>query len=251
MRRIALLLCGLLAAPVPGWSAQSVQDEPLRVAVAANFAATLTGLVNSYTRETGETITTSSASTGALYTQVIHGAPFDLLLAADSARPARLVNEGQALGPARTYALGTLVLAYQRELEPLAQQGIAALLSKPGLNLAIANPELAPYGLAAQALLDRFPAANPRRLTGANVGQAMQMWVAGGADAALVAASFEPAQYLPIPAEWYPPIEQQAVVLASATHPVRAAAFLDWLTGPTARAFIGDSGYTLPEARDD
>lgn len=246
----AVALCGLLAAPLLGWSAQSVQDRPLRVAVATNFSATLAGLVDTYSAETGENITTSSASTGALYTQVVHGAPFDLLLAADSARPARLVKEGHTLGPARSYALGTLVLAYQPALESLAREGVAALLSKPGLNLAIANPELAPYGLAAEAVLTRFAEAEPRRLTAANVGQAMQMWVTGGADAAFVALSFEPAQHLSIPVDWYPAIEQQAVILASAAYPQRARAFLEWLTGPSARSLIAARGYGLPEQHD-
>lgn len=248
MRLKALLLCGLLAAPL---STLAAPDAPLRVAVASNFAATLAALVDRYVAETGESITTSSASTGALYAQVIHGAPFDLLLAADSARPARLQREGLSLRAPQTYALGQLVLAYQPHLADTAERGIGALLSHPGINLAIANPELAPYGVAAEAVLARTPTAQPRLLTGANVSQAMQMWVTGGADAAFVAASFQPAQKLDVPPEWYPAIEQQALVLASSPHADRAQALLDWLTGPTARNIIRASGYSLPGDNDD
>ncbi len=248
MRLIALVLCGLLTAPLPTWGSQ---QEPLRIAVASNFASTLAVLVERYVADTDERIITSSGSTGALYTQIIHGAPFDLLLAADTLRPARLAEEGLGLGAPRTYALGKLVLAYQPQFELTARQGHAALLSLPGLNLAVANPELAPYGRAARAVLARLPEASPRLITGANVGQAMQMWVSGGADAALVAASFQPARYLPIPVEWYPAIEQQGLVLATTPQRARASAFLDWLTGPGGREIVRSQGYRLPDSSDD
>lgn len=244
MRAIAALLLGLVA------TATFAQDQAvLRVAVATNFSVPLKALARAYTGETGVRISASSASTGVLYTQVIHGAPFDLVLAADSERPARLVAEGAADNRV-TYAVGKLVLAYHESLGAQAQAGIETVIARPGISLAIANPELAPYGRAAQAVLGRFPTARPRILTGANVGQAMQMWVSGGADAAFVAASFAPDRFLPVPAQWHPPIEQQAVILAGSNQPAAARQFLDWLTGPTARDIILQHGYSVPETVD-
>ncbi len=250
MRLIQLIICAFLSASLQANAAPGADVEPLRIAVASNFAMPLQRLVDTYTAVTGEKISISSASTGALYNQIIHGAPFDLLLAADSERPARLEAEGLTFGKRDTYALGQLVLAYQPALEDLAASGIEALLASPGLNLAMANPELAPYGQAAQAVLQRFPDAEPRVLTGANVSQAMQMWITGGADAAFVSASFQPAQSLAVPADWHPPIAQQAVVLANSNNIDRAQAFMFWLHSLEARHIIQAQGYKLPEPVD-
>ncbi len=250
MRLALLIVCALLSASPPAKAAPDDTVEPLRIAVASNFAMPLQRLVDTYSAATGERISISSASTGALYNQISHGAPFDLLLAADSERPARLEAEGLTFGKRDTYALGQLVLAYQPALTELATSGIETLLASPELNLAMANPELAPYGQAAKAVLERFPQAQPRVLTGANVGQAMQMWITGGADAAFVSASFQPAQSLPIPADWHAPIAQQAVVLANSNNIDRAQAFMFWLHSLEARHIIQAQGYKLPEPVD-
>ena len=241
MRVIGFLLCCLLAGAAH--AEESAAGDDLRIAVASNFSGPLLQLMLAYASETGETAVASSASTGVLYTQVRHGAPFDVLLAADSERPALLVASGDALADSRvTYALGKLVLAYRAGIAPQSPGGVGSLLQQPGLTLAMANPELAPYGRAAQEVLDRF-GARPRVLTAANVSQALQMWASGGADAAFVAASFRPATYLAVPDNWFAPIEQQAVILSASDKPDRARAFLDWLTGPTGRQLISGFGY--------
>ena len=237
MRVLLLLLFAL-----PAFEARA--EEALRVAVAANFAQTLEALSRAYAATSGEALSISSASTGILYTQALHGAPYDLLLAADSERPARLVEKGFA-DSCTTYAIGRLVLAYRTDVAP-GGTDISELLERPGLTLAIANPELAPYGRAARAVLARFPEAAPRILTGANVGQAMQMWVTGGADAAFVAASFSPEPALPVPPTWHPLIEQQAVVLNRSPRRERAGRFMAWLTGDAAVDIIRRHGYLTP-----
>ncbi len=238
MRLLALTLCCWLSLASPA----KADDDSLRIAVAANFSGPLLQLLLAYANETGEFAVASSASTGVLYTQIRHGAPFDVFLSADAERPALLVESGDALPDSRkTYALGKLVLAYREGLAPEAPGGIGTVLGTPGLTLAMANPELAPYGRAAREVLDRFD-ATPRILTGANVSQALQMWASGGADAAFVAASFRPDRYLEVPADWYAPIEQQAVILSASQKQERARHFLDWLTGPTARPLIVEIG---------
>ncbi len=243
MRAIAALLLWLLAT-----TSLAEDRAKLQVAVATNFSVPLKALAEAYTAETGAGISTSSASTGVLYTQALYGAPYDLVLAADSERPARLVAEGIATPDSlMTYAIGSLVLAYSSEVSPAAS--IEAVITRPGISIAVANPELAPYGRAAEAVLKRFPGTQPRILTGANVGQAMQMWVTGGADAAFVAASFRPDHFLPVPDDWHPPIEQQAVILSSSRRQDDARRFLDWLAGPTARDIMRRHGYTVPEAK--
>jgi molybdate transport system substrate-binding protein len=246
MRTRFLLLVCMLAVAAQARPADP-ETENLRIAVAANFSQPLLQLILAYASETGETAVASSASTGVLYTQIRHGAPFDLFLAADSEHPTLLVESGHALaGSQKTYALGKLVLAYRESLAPQSPGGVGAVLTQPGLTLAIANPELAPYGRAAREVLARFP-VTPQLLTGTNVSQALQMWASGGADAALVAASYRPGHYLVIPEDWYTPIEQQAVILSTSARQQRARAFLDWLTGPTGRRLVTGLGYGVPD----
>jgi len=238
MQRLATgLLCWALAF--------GATADNLRVATAANFKPLLQEIVSRFEKTSPHRVILSSASTGVLYTQIIHGAPFDILLAADAKHPRLLEEAGYAVpGQRRTYAVGQLVLAYRGSLAPLASAGPGALLSSPGLSLVIANPAHAPYGLAAAAVLKHKPlAADSRLLQASNVGQAYQMWFSGGVDAALVARSFLPAQYLEIPAGWYPPLEQQVLILGPAQAKAAAREFVDFLLAPPIQQLIADSGY--------
>jgi molybdate transport system substrate-binding protein len=246
MARLLAILVGL-ALGMPASAAR------LHVASAANFKSTLSEISSRFESQTDHQVVISSASTGVLYNQVIHGAPFDVLLAADAEHPRRLVDQGLADPDSRfTYARGLLVLAYRAEMSAYAQRGVAELLGRPGLSLVIANPELAPYGLAAKAVMNRYPlGADSRLLRATNVSQAFQMWYSGGADAALVAKSFEPRHFLPIPENWYPAIEQQAVLLKNSTAIPTARSFLEFLRSPDIRALIGDSGYGLDSSSHD
>ena len=238
MRQLLAFSLGLCLA-VPAMA------EPLLIATATNFKPALTDLSRSFQTETGHLVSISSASTGILYNQILHGAPFHILLAADAERPEKLEQSGHVVAASRfTYAWGKLVLVYRDKLTPLANAGIGAILQSPGLNLVIANPEHAPYGRAAMAVLRQYPpAADHRLLRAANVGQAYQMWFSGGADAALVAMSSAPVQYLEVPASWYPPLQQQAVLLQRGAGLAAARQFLQYLKSPGAQSIIRQHGY--------
>ena len=230
MPRHALLLAlCLLALPA--------RPEPLHVAVAANFRATAEHLGAAYERETGTAVVLSSAATGMFYNQLRHGAPFDLFLAADAERPRRLAESGSGLAATRRcYARGRLALL----------GGPLSALATPGQRVAIANARLAPYGAAAEAVLARPPFAGVERrlLRGASVQQAWQFHATGAADLALVARSLvgDADAWDSIPADWHPPIEQQAIVVAGGREGA-AKAFLAWLTGPAARPILERDGY--------
>jgi molybdate transport system substrate-binding protein len=219
--------------------------DSLLIATATNFRPALADISRSFQSETGHRVSISSASTGILYNQILHGAPFHIFLAADTERPERLERSGHVVSASRfTYAWGKLVLVYRDELRPLANAGIGAVLQSPGLVLVIANPEHAPYGRAAMAVLKQFPpAADQRLLRATNVGQAYQMWFSGGADAALVAMSSAPAQYLNVPGSWYPPLQQQAVLLQRGAELEAATQFLRYLRSPGAQNIIRKHGY--------
>ena len=227
MRGLALLLL-LIATP-----AQT--NEPIRVAVAANFKPTLEIISTRFEANTGQRVTLSSASTGVLYSQILYGAPFHLLFAADSKAPAQLTAAGITESSPFCYALGSLVLA--------GGNGNLAELANSQLSLAIANPVTAPYGNAAMQVLAReeFAAGNTRKLVrGNNVVQAYQFWHSGAVKLALLPRSLLPDSGTLIPRDWHLPLEQHAVVLK---RNAAVDAYLNWVRSDTVRSLLIDAGY--------
>lgn len=238
------------------------QAGEVTVAVAANFKVALEQLVDAFTRTSGHSVRISSASTGVLYTQITQGAGFDLFLAADSARPLRLEQE-QAIVPGSrfTYAVGRLVLLPAdpaRYPLPANSDTVRQWLSQaPPRSVAIANPKTAPYGAAAEAVyrhLELWQQTASSRVQGTNIAQAYQFVATGNAQLGFVALSQvitpstgQSAAHWPIPADWYPAIEQQAVWLAHAADNPAAAAFVAFLQSSAARDIIQRYGYHLPQ----
>lgn len=226
----------------------------IRVAVAANFASTLKVLAKGFRSETGHRVQISPGSTGKHYAQIRNGAGFDIFLAADSARPERLEAEGVGVVGSRfTYAVGRLALWVPREtgLGPADEY----LRSAGFRRLAIANPRLAPYGLAAQQVLEAWQLWGPlqaRLVKGENAAQAYQFVATGNAPAGLVAlsqlrAGGAPAgTYRLIPEGLHQPIRQQALLLRPGA---AAEAFLRYLGGRAATAVIRAAGYQVPDGR--
>lgn len=239
-----LLCVGITAIALPGagWAGQ------ITVAVAANFLTSAVDLAQQFEAETEHTVTLVHGSSGKLYAQIRAGAPFDVFLSADALRPADLVSEGLAQ-TAVTYALGRLALIRTIKAEGHWQD----ILQGPD-RVAIADPDVAPYGIAARDVLMgvRGPDWARQVVFGDSVGQAFAFVVTGNAGTGLVglaqANDFSgDMQVIEIPAEHHRPIRQDAVVL-TATRDVKAAtAFLDFLTGDTARAQIRDAGYGVVE----
>lgn len=247
------LLCAVLPA-LAATPPASPKPAPVtaRIAVAANFADVARQLASEYGRQSGHRITISSASTGKLYAQIHNGAPFDALLAADASTPRLLANEGLADGSTlQDYATGRLVL-WSRDPD-LARNGEALLRHGNISKLAIANPELAPYGAAARETLQylrRWNELQPRLVIGENVGQAAQFVASGAAPLGLLPASLvQPARGRPsgssweIPAAWHAPIVQSAVLLRHGRGNAAARGFLAYLQSPAVRARIRTLGY--------
>lgn len=232
----------LLIAAIAGCG-DAGRPEPLRVAVASNFAATLDTLAAAWRASGGGPLEAVPGATGVLATQIRNGAPFDVFLAADARRPDLLAAEGTAVDSAFVYALGTLVL-----WTPAAAAAGHGALTDLG-RLAVANPEVAPYGIAAMqtlAGLGLLEELAPRLVRGANVAQAFQFAATGNADAAMVAASQVLSQSggrWEVPADLHEPIVQKAVLVRDGAS---ARAFLAFLRGPAAREIIRRHGYRLP-----
>ncbi|MDE0451548.1 MAG: molybdate ABC transporter substrate-binding protein [Gammaproteobacteria bacterium] len=224
-------------------------DDAL-VAAAANFAEPLTRLERAFEASHPHRLRVAVGSTGKLYAQVLHGAPFDILLAADQERPTLLERAGLAVpGSRRTYAVGRLALW---SANPERIQGDAAELLEAGnfRRLAMANPALAPYGAAAREVLQGFglyATLRDRIVTAENIGQTYAMVATGNAEIGFVAASgireSDEGSRWDVPPDLHAPIRQDAVLLAHGADNPAARQFLEFLHGERARAIISDFGY--------
>lgn len=241
--------CGLLIVSlVLGAIPSLCEAGTVRVAVASNFASSLQHIAQDFEESTGHEVLASPGSTGKLYAQIQHGAPYDLFFAADTARPAALEALGLTL-ERQTYAYGRLVLWSP---QPGLVNGSSAVLQTASFeHLAIANPKTAPYGAAAVEVLQGLGVleqVSPRLVRGENIGQTHHFVVSGNAELGLVALSQleRPSQgsMWEVPESAHGPIEQQLVRL---TDNRVALAFLAYLERPAVRAKLAGFGYRLPE----
>ncbi len=227
--------------------------DEIRVAVAANFADAMNALVSSFEAASGHTVVPVFGSTGKHYAQIVNGAPFAAFLAADVERPKLLEDKGLAqTGSRLTYAVGRLVL--WSRTDGLVDPAGEVLWRGTFRHLAIASPQLAPYGAAAEETLramELWERLEPRLVRGESISQAFQFVRTGNAELGFVALSQlrrhgqtqEGSSWL-VPQEHHRPIEQQAVLL---TDSKAARQFLDFLRGDAAREIILRYGYTIPE----
>ena len=233
-------------------SATSVISDEIRVAVASNFSGAMKAIVSEYEETSEHKIVLSFGSTGKHYAQIINGAPFDVFLAADSARPQLLEDQGIAIiGSRTTYARGKLaVWASNPEIKDIK---VALNNHEDMRHLAFANPKLSPYGIAARQVLmtlDLWPKVQSKLVRGENIAQTFQFVHSGNADLGFVAYSqvINPKQ--PLQGNWwippkslYSPIDQQAVLLTNKQGPKD---LLEFLKSPLARQLIQHYGYELP-----
>ncbi len=226
-----------------------VVAQELRVAVAANFLSTFQALAPHYEARSGDRLIASAGSSGKLYAQIIHGAPFDVLLAADSRYPERLEVAGKVVAGSRfTYATGQLVLW---SADGQRAVGEAALRRSAG-RVALANPRTAPYGLAAQEVLNGLGLTGQLSLVqGESVAQAFQFAASGNVDYGFVALAqvLSPrnrgnrTRYWSIPQSLYAPLVQEAALLRRGRDNPAAHRFLQYLKSPAAGEMIRASGY--------
>lgn len=236
----------------------TAQAGEIYVAVATNFQGTLRSLAQHFEATSKDRVRITSGSTGKLYAQIQHGAPFDVLLAADAEHPRLLVEQDLGTPGTRfTYAIGRLALWSARADRSVA--GGKALKEGKFRHLAIANPKIAPYGNAARQVLQRlglWESLQMHLVQGEDIGQAFQFVASGNADLGFVALSqvLNPANspkgsYWIVPQTLYGPIEQQAVLLSRASHKRAAYDFLRYLKKAEARVIIEHQGYELPKTR--
>ena len=244
---LAAILATLFLAP-------ALRAETVQVAVAANFTAPMKQVADAFEKDTGHKVQLSSGATGKFYAQIANGAPFGVLLAADDTTPEKIGKEGLGDGSTRfTYAIGQLVLWSK---QPGYVDADGKVLQKTDWqHIAIANPKLAPYGLAAMQTLNRLgltAQVQPRIVQGENIGQTYQFAASGNAPLGFVALSqvmeggkLREGSAWVVPASMHESIRQDAIVLKPGQGNAAAAALMDYLKGDKARAIIKSYGYSF------
>ncbi|MBU8870019.1 MAG: molybdate ABC transporter substrate-binding protein [Gemmatimonadales bacterium] len=277
---LVLFLCGIKSVQA---GENNEKPELLQIAVAANFKVCLEEIQAAYEEQGGSRAVLIIGSTGRHFAQIKTGAPFDLFFAADRERPRLLEESGHAVvGTRFTYALGKLVLwvpGVDRRTDQKANTSTVRARGDDGFfeagavlaagdfrHLAIANPRLAPYGLAARQTLEHlglWDKLADKLVTGQSVGQAWQFVASGAAELGLLAGSqtvvledagqagsggsADSSAVLPIPPEYHDPIIQQVVLLERARGNQAARDFMTFVRGSIAQGVIQAHGYRLPE----
>ena len=246
-RVLSVLLLSALGLSPLAWA------DDVSVAVAANFTAPMQKIAPEFEKETGHKVVASYGATGKFYAQIMNGAPFEVLLAADEETAAKLVKENFAVaGTQFTYAIGKLVLW---SAKPAVVDSAGEVLKKGAFDhIALANPKLAPYGAAAvetMKALGVYDRLQSKFVTGENIAQTHQFITTGNALLGFVALSqvlrdgkIEGSVWL-VPTHLYPTIRQDAVLLEKGKGKPAAEALLKYLRGDKARAVIKSFGYEL------
>jgi molybdate transport system substrate-binding protein len=242
-------LCAVL---LLGACARRPQASPavrLTVAAAANLSSVFGEVGGAFTKKTGVEVVYSYGSTAQLAQQIGHGAPFDLFASADTQHVDALVKAGKLVAGSRAiYARGELALWVPkggvRELKDLTNPGIRFI--------AIAQPELAPYGQAAVEALKSaglWDALQPKFVYANSISIAKQLADSGNADAAFTAYSLvlhASGTVLKVDSRLYRPIDQALAIVSASPRAGEAQQFKAFLLGPDGRSILGKSGYLLP-----
>ena len=260
---IALSLSALSAdQPQAQSQPQARSQTALRIAAAADLQPVLPPILAQFERSSGLHAEATYQASAALTTQITNGAPFDLFLSADLSYPKRLIDAhlgdtyglpGSSSGGPVIYAHGTLVL-WTRTDSRWPNPSLA-ILSDPNLKrLAIANPERAPYGKAAIAVINNLKLADtvkPKLVTAENIAQTAQFAETGNADAGLISLTSAKTEHLSsigryfvIPANLYPPIEQGAAIISSSAHRQDAQKLLEFLLSQAIQQQLSRAGLT-------
>ena len=252
--RLCLALVALAAAP----AAPAAPAAAPLVAAASDLRFALDEVAAKFARDTGDTVRIVYGSSGNFRHQIAEGAPFELFLSADEALVLALAKEGRTVDEGVLYAVGRIVLVVPEgsplKPDPRLQDLALAVADGRVRKFAIANPEHAPYGRAAQEALTAtgaWDAIRPRLVFGENVAQAAQFALSGSAQGGIVALSLAlapgvlgTARHAVIPEGMHRPLLQRMVLTKRAGATARA--FYAYLQQPAARAVLKRYGFALP-----
>jgi molybdate transport system substrate-binding protein len=263
---VAVLAGLVLVTPFPAARAGSPVFLPqaaakpcgtITLAAASDLTYAMNEIAANFEKATGCTVRLSMGSSGNFLTQIENGAPFDVFFSADIAYPKKLEAEGLAEpGTTYLYAIGKIVLWTRNDSRVDVSRGFDALRNPAVQKIAIANPEHAPYGRAAEEALRQsgvYESVKDRLVLGENISQTAEFVESGNADAGIVALSLvlspamkDKGRAWNIPENLYTPIQQGAVVARAAANPQGALQFLNYIKMPATAALLERYGFVLP-----
>ncbi|XFA73417.1 molybdate ABC transporter substrate-binding protein [Thermosynechococcaceae cyanobacterium Okahandja] len=224
----------------------------LTVSAAADLNYVFPEIGKLWEQETGHRVTFNLGSTGQLAQQIERGAPVDLFAAANKKFVEDLDQKGLVHSDTKAlYGVGRLTL-WQREGGAHEIQDIKDLMKPEIQRVAIANPDHAPYGVAAREALQSagiWEEIQPKLILGENIKQTQQYAETGNVDVAIAALSIsveKPGKWVLVPAELHKPLEQMLAVPKSAAHPEEAKQFAAFINGEQGRPLMRKYGFILP-----
>lgn len=247
LSRLSVLLLGVATHTL------LLADEA-QVAVAANFSEPIKAIAAVLEKTTGHKLKITLGATGKLYAQITNGAPFDVLLAANTDTPVALEKDGLAQPGSRfTYATGKLVL-WSADAAKVDAKG-DVLKNGNFRKLAYAAPKIAPYGAAAVQVMEALglqAALAPKLVQGESIGQTFTFVFTGNAELGFVAMSqvieggqLKSGSIWVIPQNLYRPIQQDAVLLKHGASNPAAQALMTLLKSSNIKDLIRSYGYAL------
>lgn len=252
----------LVACVVGAGCARQPASEKVTVAAAADLQFALPAVIRAFHgAQPGIQVSAAYGSSGNFYSQIASGAPFDLFLSADMEYPRRLAQQELAVPDSLfMYAVGRIALWVPKESGIDVQKlELQALEADSVRHVAIANPQHAPYGKAAEAALRSlgvYDRVKSKLVYGENIAQTLEFVESGAAQAGIVALSLALApavrgqgSYWEIPLDSYPRLEQGGAILTRARDSQAAARFRAFLTGSAGRGILKQYGFYLPEGR--
>lgn len=251
-------LAGVLLWVLAGVSVAGAQS--LTVAAASDLQAVMPVLSAAFEKATGEPIRVTYGSSGNFFSQIQNGAPFDVFMSADAVYPRQLEASGLTVPDSLVvYGVGRIVLWAHRRSPAHVGRGLEGLNTQAVKRIAIANPNHAPYGRAAVSALQHvglYDRLKSRLILGENVSQAAMFADSGNADAGIIALSLalSPAlkqhgSFFLIPLDFYPPLEQAAVIVKSSRKQDAARAFLRFMRRPEIVRLMETAGFAPPKER--
>ena len=241
-------------------TAQKAASRPVAVAAASDLQTVLPALLSGFEKATGIEATVSFGSSGNFFAQIQNGAPFDVFLSADVDYPRRLVAGGQADADSLyQYATGRLVLWTRTDSGIDVRKGLSVLRDPRVRHIAVANPDLAPYGRAAVAALKTtgvYDQVKDKLVFGENISQTAQLAQSGNADVGLLAHSLAigavlkaSGTFIDIPPTAYPPVVQAAVLVSASRNKEAGRALVQYLKSAEARQTFAAFGFGSPPQR--
>ncbi len=256
--KVVLRVLFALATLLYMWRPAAASAAEIKVAAAADLTFAFQDVAARFQEQTGNSIKLTYGSSGNFFAQIQNGAPFDLFFSADVGYPKKLEAAGLIEpGTIYEYASGKLVIWVPNASNLDLSRGLATLLD-PGIRkIAIANPQHAPYGIAAVAAMRHaavYDKIKSKLVLGENISQAAEFVQSGNADAGILALSLalapamkDKGRYVEIPATDYPPIIQAAAILKSSRNQQLANQFMKFIKQPDTIALMARYGFSIPK----